>query len=178
MRAGAGDAGREEVDMTEQRQRMLVDGLVAGVIGYVTVALFFMVLNVVTGRALLSTASVLGAALLGGSGESVELALAFNGLHLVAFLGLGYFAAWLVYETGLHPQLWYVALALFVGGTLFGFTALVAVTVLSGGGVPAWLVVASSLVGVLAMGSYFLLRHRPLVLPAEEGTPGGGSQAG
>lgn len=54
--------------MNAQRKRLLVDGLIAGVIGYAVVAVFHGVLNVVGGHPPLYTAALLGE-LVFGSGR-------------------------------------------------------------------------------------------------------------
>ena len=84
--------------MTADKARLLREGLIAGVLGYVAVAGVFLVLNVVQGVSAVHTPNVLGEALLGGWMDPVEpmtAVLAFNGVHLVASLLLGLGAAFL-----------------------------------------------------------------------------------
>jgi hypothetical protein len=155
--------------MTEQRMRMLGDGLIAGTVGYVAVALFFVVLNLAAGNPALYTAALLGESVFAGARDASALTLdpglvlAFNGVQLVALLAFGLFASWLVYETELHPGFWYLAFFLFMGATVAGYAAVLVMTVLIGGLVPVWQVVASALVGALAVSGYLLAAHRPLL---------------
>jgi hypothetical protein len=154
--------------MTEQRRRMLVDGLVAGVVGYAVVAAFFVLLNVLGGRPPLYTAAALGELVFGGGGEEVlavdpTLVLAFNGVQLVALLAFGFFAAWLMYEAELHPELWYLAFFLFLAATIVGFASVLVVTMIVGSVVSPWLMVASSLLGAAAIAVYLAVTHRRLM---------------
>jgi hypothetical protein len=155
--------------MTEQQRRMLADGLIAGVVGYAVVAMFFLLLNVFGGRPPLYTAALLGELLFGGGTEGAALTvdptlvLAFNGVQLVALLAYGFFAAWLMYETELHPEVWYLAFFLFLAATVAGFAAVLVVTVIVGSVVSPWVMVASSLLGAMAIALYLTLTHRRLM---------------
>jgi hypothetical protein len=155
--------------MTDQRRRMLVDGLIAGVVGYAVVAAFHVLLNMLGGRPPLYTAAVLGELVFGRGGEGVmlgvdpTLVLAFNGVQLVALLAFGFFAAWLMYEAELHPELWYVAFFLFLAATVVGFASVLVVTMIVGSVVSPWLMVASSLLGAAAIAAYLALTHRRLL---------------
>ncbi len=153
----------------DARRRMLVEGLVAGVVGYLVVALFFGVWNLAHGRSAFYTAALLGEGVFAGLRDPTALALdpgmiiAFNGVHLIAFLGFGFFAAWLVYETELHPQFWYLAFFLFLAATVVSYAAVLAGTALLGSLISPWLIVASSLLGALAMAAYLAGSHRRLL---------------
>lgn len=154
--------------MTDQRKRLLADALIAGVIGYGVVVLFFGVLNLLQGRSPFHTAALLGGAVFGGLRDpgavllDPGLVLAFNGLHLLAFLLFGLFAAWLVYETELHPEFWYLAFVLFVTAAVASYAVVLALTVLVGGMLSPWLMVFSTLLGALAMAAYLAGVHRAL----------------
>jgi hypothetical protein len=158
----------------ETRRQMFTEGLVAGVVGYVTIAVFYALLNVALGSSVWSTARLLGDGLVSQSvAESVPLApvLAFNAVHLIAMLIVGLIVSWLVYETERHPDLW---LLTFMGGlmALFfaeGFMLVVAepaITIL-----PWWSVVGANLVAGLAVGGYLLRSHRALLRTLKEMGP-------
>lgn len=155
--------------MQEQRRRLLADGIVAGLIGYLTVAIFFAVANVAVGRSAVHTAALLGEALFWGLRDPASVVidpgpvLAFNGVHLLAFMAFGFFAAWLVYEIERHPDFWYLAFFLFLGAAVLSYAGVLALTVLAGALVSPWLVVASSLLGAVAMAVYLGGTHRSLV---------------
>lgn len=155
--------------MSDERRRMVIDAILAGFIGYVVVVAFFAAVNLVAGRSPFYTAALLGEALFAGlrdpAAVSVEagMVLAFNGVHLLAFLLFGLFGAWLVYEAELHPQFWYLAFFFFLGATVMGYAAVLALTAVAGILLSPWLLVGSSLLGALAMAGYLGGSHRPLV---------------
>lgn len=155
--------------MNVRRQRLIADGFAAGLIGYALVVGFFVVFNVVVGRSPFHTAALIGEALFTGLRDpsAVTLAagpiLAFNGLHIGAYLFFGFFAAWLVYETELHPEFWYLAFFLFVGAVLLSFGAVLAVMALIGSPVPTWTVFVASLLAAVGMAGYLTVSHRGLL---------------
>lgn len=155
--------------MNVRRQRLIADGFAAGLIGYALVAGFFVVLNVVVGRSPFHTAALIGEALFTGLRDpsAVTLAvgpiLAFNGFHIGAYILFGFFAAWLVYETELHPEFWYLTFFMFVGAVLLSFGAVLAVMALIGSPVPTWTVFVASLLAAVGMAGYLTASHRGLV---------------
>ncbi len=166
--------------MDARRARMAQDSIAAGFIGYLAVVVFFAAWNVVGGRSPFHTAALLGEGIFGGLRDPALVALdpgmiiALNGLHLFAFLFFGVFAAWLVHEVETHPDFWYLAFFLFLAATVLSYAAVLALTVMVGGLVSPWLVVASSLVGAAAMAAYLARAHRPLlrsIRGVEEGDP-------
>ncbi len=161
--------------MLESRSRLLADGLAAGLIGYIVVVIFFAVANVVVGRPAVYTAALLGQALFWGLRDTQALVigpapvLAFNGVHLLAFMGFGFFAAWLVYQIERRPEFWYLGFFFFLGAAVLSYAAVLALTVLAGALVSPWLVVGSSLLGALAMAVYLTGTHRSLIRAVVEG---------
>ena len=82
--------------MPRTGKQVILDGFVAGLLGYAAVVLLFAFLNVASLQGVFHTPELLGRALLGGvtdggSGPGSALApvLAFNGLHLLISLALG-----------------------------------------------------------------------------------------
>ena len=155
--------------MNPKRRRMLADGLIAGVVGYGTVVVFFALWNLATGRSPVYTAGLLGAALFDGLRDPALLALepgmvlAFNGVHMVAFLAFGFFAAWLVYEAELHPEFWYLAFFFFLSAAVLSYAAVLALSSVVGNLLSPWLVVASTMVGALGVAAYLAGSHRALI---------------
>lgn len=151
--------------MDTSRTRILLDGLVSGLIGYVTVVLFFAVLNVIHGRSVFHTAALLGAHLFYGLRSPAELViapgpvLAFNGLHALLFIGAGLFMAWLAGLAERIPQGWYLVVVLFliVMPHVVGLPVWFAESIQAE--VPLWYVVAASSLAALAMGGYLLAVH-------------------
>ncbi len=136
----------------------VVQGLEAGVIGYVVVAVFFLILNLVTGRPAFFTAESLGTALLGGTAGAGAV-LAFNGVHMVGSLVIGLAAAFLLYETDLHPSLWYPAMFIFVAGFILSSVFAGVFAAELAGAAPWWAIfVANALAGGVA-GGFLWTRH-------------------
>lgn len=139
--------------------RVARDGVLAGAIGYLAIVLFYAALNLLAGRPVWHTADVLGRALLGRSATHPAPIFVYNGLHLVAFLGLGFAASWLIVETERHPKLWYLvfSLALFVFLHIFGAVAALAAPVQEA--LPTWSILVASLISAAAMGASLWWTH-------------------
>ena len=160
----AGPAGGE-VQMRDSWRRILVQGMTAGLIGFVTVALMFAVVNVSIGRSPFYTSALLGAALFYGASDPAQVAvtpatvLAYSGLHLLVFLAFGVVAAALSSMADRGKQLWYVALFFFIflAFHLEGAVQLFAAPmrpVLSDGAI--W---SAGIAGAVAMIGYLLWQH-------------------
>ncbi len=146
-------------------QRLLLEGLVAGLIGYATVVVYFSVLNLVQGRSVFHTAALLGAGLFYGLESPAELViepgpvLAYNGVHTLAFVVVGGFMAWLAGLAERIPQGWYLVGVLFlvvlahVFGLPLWFTEPIREQI------PLWHVVVATSLAALAMGLYLLAAH-------------------
>ncbi len=95
-------------------------GLVAGLIGYATVAVVFAVANLVMGRSPFYTAALMGAALFYGITDPAQVSVlpqyvfAFNGIHLLVFLVFGIAGAALAELADRGWQLWYVSTFFFI----------------------------------------------------------------
>jgi hypothetical protein len=97
-------------------RRTIAQGLVAGAVGFLTVAVVFGAANVTAGRSPLYTAALLGATLFHGATDPAQVAvtpanvLAYTGLHLAVFLAFGVLTAALAALADRGRQLWFVAL--------------------------------------------------------------------
>jgi len=146
------------------------DGMVAGVLGALTIALWFLILDALAGRPLW-TPTVLGTVLFrGGAGlgsvetlpVSMEMVLMFTWVHGLVFAVLGGIAAWLLDHAERHPNSGFGVLLLFVVFQ-FGFIAVATVfappvlRVLS-----AWSILVANLLAAAAMTAYFRWRHPDL----------------
>lgn len=147
--------------MKPNRARVMSEGLITGLTGCVVIVLFYGILNVITGQSFFSTAAHLGAGLASpsGSGSAIGAVLAFNGLHVIAFLLVGLVAAWIVMQTERHPS--FFVLALFIGiAGLFGIMAgFLSFAARSGIELPIGSVFAANLLAGVAMGAYLLKAH-------------------
>lgn len=153
------------------------DGFITGALGAVTVALWFLVLDLAAGHPL-HTPTLLGNALFGGGAGPVQHAdpgtvMRYSGVHLAVYVLVGTGLSWLAARfrgRRLGLPLLVAALALVEVGfyvLLLVFAAPVA-EALSG-----WSVLVGNLLAAVAMGYYLLLRY-----PALLGGAGGRGAAG
>lgn len=151
--------------MGTQTRVTLNGGLVVGLIGYATVVVTMAALNVALGRSPFYTAALFGSALFYHLKDPAELVitagpvLAYNMVHLLAFLALGTFASWLVTLSERYPSAQYFVLVLlvFVAFHVYGGLQLFAHPLL---GASAWWEVGlGSLAAAAAMAVYLAFAH-------------------
>ena len=146
--------------------KLYQEGLIAGLVGAATVALWFLLVDAVQGRPLY-TPTVLGSVLFSrGAGApwanalpNLEMVLMFTWVHGLAFIVIGGIAAHLLALAERQPSLGFGILMLFVFFE-FGFTAaamLFAAPVLQALAWPA--IVVANVLAAAAMSGYFWLRH-------------------
>ncbi len=150
-----------------KRHNVIGDGAMAGLLGAVTVALWFLLFDVSRGRPL-ETPALLAAALLHGKpivdGMQFHLVIEYTVLHFAAFLLFGIAAAILI-EAAERERPLIISLLIF----LFAFEVLfVALTIFMGPIVSAalswWSVLAGNLLATAVMLAYFFLVRHPLLL--------------
>jgi hypothetical protein len=151
--------------MIPDRRKLLLGGLVSGLIGYGTVVVVTAVLNLVAARSPFHTAALFGSTLFYGleDPQLLQIApgpvLAYNGAHVVAFLVLGMVCAWAVYIGERYPVAqWAMVFALiFVGFHVFAALVLFAQPLL---GTSAWWQIGiASVCAAVTMGYYFWRTH-------------------
>ena len=136
---------------------LLADGLITGVIGAATIAVWFLVLDILSGRPFFTPAA-LGSALLLGAQTPTEVQLtagiigAYTLVHLGAFFAVGVAIEWGARQLERFPSFWLVSfLAVIVLDMLFvGIVGSLALWVL--GVVGLWAVIVGNLLAVAAMG--------------------------
>ncbi len=164
--AGRAVPGRSAAGGSERRtERLLTEGLFAGLIGYAVLALLLMAASVVDGRSPFYFAALLGTDLFYGPATTRDVAIAagpvfaYNGVHLLVFLLTGVFMAWLAGLAERAPQGWYLM------GTLFVFVVAHVLAVPAWFHAPVrealslWLVVGSTTVAAAAMTAYLWRAH-------------------
>jgi len=145
------------------RARVLSEGLITGLVGCLTVVLFYGILNLVEGRSFFATAEHLGAGLVAaGSSGGAGPVLAFNGLHVVVFLVIGVVAAWLVMQTERHPSFFVLALFIGVAGLFAVLAVFLSFAASTGIEIPIGTVLAANLAAGALMGAYLLKAHPKL----------------
>jgi hypothetical protein len=144
---------------------ILLDGLFTGAIGAITVALWFLVLDVLAGRPLF-TPALLGSVLLHGgavAAQGVTVAplevAAYTAFHFLGFLAVGTAFSWLMTLFERFPIVGFVLLVLFVSLQLGFFMLDVALGAQLLGQLRAWSVVAANLLAATSMSLYLWKRH-------------------
>jgi hypothetical protein len=157
---------------TSSISNLYQEGIVAGLIGAATIAVWFLVLDSIGGRPFY-TPNVLGTALFRrGEGLaspetlsiSLEMVLMFTWVHGLAFAAIGGIVAWLLSMAERNPNIGFGFLILFVI-LEFGFLVVAmifAAPVLRALAWPA--VVVANLLAAAAMAGYFRLRHPNLMI--------------
>jgi hypothetical protein len=143
------------------------EGMIAGVLGALTVALWFLLLDTVSGRPLW-TPTVLGTVLFrGGAGlgtpetlpVSIEMVLMFTWVHGLVFVVLGGIVARLLDHVERHPNTGFGVLLLFV---VFQFGFIAVATVFAAPvlrALSSWSILVANLLAAAAMTAYFRWRH-------------------
>jgi len=152
--------------------KMYEEGIVAGLIGAATVAVWFLILDAIQGRPLY-TPTVLGTALFGNRealaapeniAPSVEMALMFTWVHALAFAILGGIAARFIALAERDPNYGFGILLLFV---VFEFGFIVVAMGFAEGLLRAltWpAILVGNLLAAGAMAGYFWRRHPNLTI--------------
>ena len=145
----------------------IVEGLVAGLIGYMTVVALFGFVNLASGEPLFHTAALLGSAVFFGARSATEIVpgpgpiIAYNGVHILVALVIGLGAAWLIFQTEKNRPLWFIVFFVFLAGFIYS-VVVVGVLAAELTHLLSWpmIVLANVAAGVTA-GGYLWLRHSP-----------------
>lgn len=157
-------ASRSSEPRPSTRGSVLREGVIAGLIGAATVALWFFVLDLARGMPLF-TPSRLGAAVFYGANNPLGLqraivpVLGYTVLHALAFIAFGVVAATMIVAIEREPPLLLAFLMLFAGFEVF-FVGLVAAFSRSLlGDIVWWSVLIANLLASAAMLSYLFRLH-------------------
>ncbi len=143
---------------------LVVNGLITGLIGAGTVALWFLLLDVLGGRPFFTPAA-LGAALLLGATSPAEVSVtlplvaAYTMLHLAAFATLGILIEWAAERLERMPAMWIVGVLIFVllEALFIGIVGSLGHWVL--GTLGYWAVAVGNLLAIVAMAMRVRARH-------------------
>ena len=149
-----------------QRTQIVADGAIAGILGAVTVAIWFLVFDTARGHPLETPALLACSILHGGTGSVADnllgLTLQYTALHFIAFAAFGIGAALLLEAAEYEPSLT-LSLAIFLGAFEVFF---VAVVMFFGPELMAevtwWSIIVGNLLATVTMLSFFLSRHPKL----------------
>ena len=144
---------------------LLREGMVAGILGAIAVAVWFLITDLAQGRPL-STPSVLGQVILYGSTTpTVSPAqtgplVAYTLLHVGLFVLFGIAATQLVHMALSSALARFALMLLAVVFEVFFFTVVYALSEATRNLFPWWSVLAANTLALLSMG-YYLARHHP-----------------
>lgn len=144
--------------------RVLVHGVVAGVLGATAVAIWFLLIDALV-RRILFTPAALGSALFYGATSPNQVTVGFATvagytlIHYAAFIAVGIVAAVLVRGSEQTPALLLAAMLLFVvAETLFvGLVAIAADWIL--GALAWWAIAGGNVLAAILMGLYLWRAH-------------------
>ena len=153
--------------MEHSRTRIIIDGAIAGIIGAVVVAVWFLIFDLIRGHAL-ETPALLAATILHGS-HSHEvhhglalLALEYSLIHFGAFITFGIAGGLLLEACETESSLLFSLVIFFVAFEVF----FIAVVLFLGPNVMVeltwWGIIVGNLLATAAMLSYFFWRHPAL----------------
>lgn len=155
--------------VSQPRHGLVGEGIVTGLVGASAVALWFLLVDLITGRPLY-TPALFGALLSGAPDAGISalgadrwwLAAFYSLVHVLAFSVVGVLATFLVHRAEKQPSLVALLLMLFAAVEV-AFTGFVALLEVQAIGDIAWYQVAlGNVVAALAMG-WFLVRRHPSV---------------
>jgi len=147
-----------------REHQVIREGLIAGLIGAIVVAVWFLIIDLVQGR-MLFTPAALGSAIFNGARSAadvqitVPIILAYTGIHIAAFLGTGFVASALISAAEKDPPMLLGLVLLFVTFEVlfFGLIAIMASWLLDS--IRWWTILAANLIAAGAMGAYLWHAH-------------------
>lgn len=163
-----------------QLSRILREGLMAGLIGAGTVALWFLLIDVLSGRPFF-TPAMLGGAVFWGESDPSRVAVEFSRvvgytmIHVSAFIVVGTLAAALASQVEVAPPTLYLVIVLtaFFEVGFYILVALLAQPLL--GALAWWSVAAGNAIAAFGMG-FYLWREHPRIGEALKRQPLGATE--
>lgn len=149
--------------MGRDLRRVGTEGLIAGMIGYLVIVLFFAIFDLAAGRSAFYTPALLGAAFLGTAGGDLSVqagpVLAWNGLHLFVFLIFGVISARVAVGVERTPRAFFPALYAGVAAFLILTTLVYGFAAQTGHALSFWTIEVAMLFAVTAMLVWLLAIH-------------------
>jgi hypothetical protein len=143
-------------------------GVTAGVIGFVTVVVFFVAVDAFAGREVFYTPALLGGALCCGVTTPADVAVApapvliYSAAHLIVFVVLGLLAATFAALASRHRFVWFLVMNLFLVVIVHASGFVMTLTESLQGVVSAWLVTGATAAAAGAMAAYLISVSGPL----------------
>lgn len=145
--------------------RVVENGVLAGMVGAAVVAVWFLVLDLLTRGMPFYTPSLLGSIIFAGmdaeavTGHEGASIFAYTGLHGILFLLAGTVLAWMFTQFERNPQFGMVLLLLFVTFEAILWGVGVSLVPALAGVVGAWAILVANLASAGAMFAFLLRRH-------------------
>jgi hypothetical protein len=145
--------------------RITENGVLAGTIGASTVAVWFLILDLLTRGLPFYTPSLLGSILFARltpdevTGLNGAAIFAYTGLHGILFLCAGAALAWMFSQFERNPQVGLVLLLLFVTFEAILWGVGVSMIPALAGAVGAWAILVANVTSAAAMFAFLLRRH-------------------
>jgi hypothetical protein len=139
---------------------VLNEGVIAGVIGATSVALWFLCIDTIQGEPL-RTPQLLGTAFLRQT-DPVAAVVSYTIVHGLAFLAFGVLASILMEAAERQPVFLIVLIILFTAFEVFSFGAIIIAANWILNEVAGWTIFVGNLLAASAMLAYFFRRHRTL----------------
>jgi hypothetical protein len=148
-------------------RRIIAEGIVAGLVGAVTVAVWFFLIDLVRGQPLF-TPGALGSFVFFRIENLAEVqvtpgtVLGYTVIHVLLFGVFGFLASAFVARAEKSPHLVLLGVILFIvlQALFFGYLAIVAEFLL--GNLAWWAIAAGNLLAAFFMGGFFVVRHPKL----------------
>jgi len=155
----------ERADLSVVIWDIVENGVLAGMIGASVVAVWFLMLDLITRGVPFFTPSLLGSIIFAGLTAEQVTALsgaaifAYTGLHGILFLGAGMTLAWMFSQFDRNPQVGVVLLLLFVTFEAILWGVGVSIIPALAGVVGAWAIMVANIASAAAMFAFLLRRH-------------------
>ena len=147
--------------------KTLIDGVMAGLVGGITVAMWFFITDLMAGRDL-ATPSLLGSVLLRGTYSASDVAvvprfvIVYSTFHFCAFILFGVAAALLIEAADRQPAMLSAVILLFACFEFFFLSLVGIVSATALAELIWWRILAANVLASIAMISFFLVRHPAL----------------
>ena len=139
---------------------VLREGVVAGILGAATVAVWFFVIDAIQGEAL-RTPKLLGAALL-RQADPMAAVVSYTIVHGLAFIAFGILGAFLMAGAERQPVLIFALVIVFTAFEIFFFGAVIIAASWVLDELAGWTVFVGNLLAAVAMLGYYFKGHRGL----------------
>jgi hypothetical protein len=154
--------------MHQSKRRIIADGVMAGLLGGLIIALWFLIFDAASGRPL-QTPALLAAALLHGSRTPVELTgpawilvAEYTFAHFAVFALLGAIGALLIDGAERHPELFGTLLIFTIAFEVFFIALVMLAGPAAAAAMPWWKIIAGNLMATAGMLGFFLWRQPTL----------------